>query len=273
MGAARRADRFPRFSRFPAAILGLTTAVFLFGCAAPPAPSPPPSPQRRVSRATPPRKPSAERPRPYKVLGRWYQPLATADGFRQRGVASWYGEAFHGRPTSNGETYDMHGISAAHKTLPLGTVVRVLNLDNGKTLDVRINDRGPFVRGRVIDLSYGAAKRLGVDRPGLAPVEVVAIGMTPPRPGAPIPRAAALNSGPFTIQVGAFGERTNAERLAGELKRLYRAAQVRELHCPDRRRTFYRVLVGRVSTLREAEEYEDMLRRRGFPGAFAIAAD
>jgi rare lipoprotein A len=270
MGAARRAERFPWV---PAAILGLAAAVFLSGCAAPPAPAPASPPQRRVSRATPPRKPAGEIPRPYKVLGRWYQPLASADGFRQRGLASWYGEPFHGRRTSNGEIYDMHRISAAHKILPLGTVVRVRNLDNGRTLDVRINDRGPFVRGRVIDLSYAAAKRLGVDVPGTAPVEVVAIGMTPPRPGAPIPRVATLVPGPFTIQVGAFGERTNAERLAGELRRLYRAAHVRELHCPDRGQTFYRVLVGRVSTLQEAEKYEEMLRRRGFPGAFAIAAD
>lgn len=272
MGAARRAGRRPRPPWVPAAVFGLAAAVFLFGCAAPPAPAPP-SPQRRVSRATPPRKPAAERPKPYKVLGRWYQPLASADGFRQRGLASWYGEPFHGRRTSNGEIYDMHQISAAHKILPLGTVVRVRNLDNGRTLDVRINDRGPFVRGRVIDLSYAAAKRLGVDVPGTAPVEVVAIGMTPPRPGAPLPQVATLDPGPFTIQVGAFGERTNAERLAGDLKRLYRTAQVRPLHCPDRGQTFYRVLVGRVSTLQEAEEYEEMLRRRGFPGAFTIAAD
>ncbi|MFP4033553.1 MAG: septal ring lytic transglycosylase RlpA family protein [Desulfococcaceae bacterium] len=273
MGAARRVERFPRFSRVPAAILGLTAAVFLFGCAAPPAPSPSPSPQRRVSRPTPPRKPSAERPRPYKVLGRWYQPLASADGFRQRGLASWYGEPFHGRRTSNGEIYDMHQISAAHKILPLGTVVRVRNLDNGRTLDVRINDRGPFVRGRVIDLSYAAAKRLGVDVPGTAPVEVVAVGVTPPRPGAPLPQVATLEPGPFTIQVGAFGERTNAERLAASLKRLYNAADVRELYCPDRRQTFHRVLVGRIPTLEKAETYEVMLRRRGFPDAFTIAAD
>jgi rare lipoprotein A len=269
MGSARDSARL-RLSL--AAMVG--AALWLSGCAAPPPPSPTPAPAPRVSRddPTPPRR-AGPRPRPYKVLGRWYQPLATADGFRQRGLASWYGEDFHGRPTSSGEIYDMHGLSAAHKILPLGTVVRVRNLENGRTLDLRINDRGPFVRGRVIDLSYGAAKRLGVDVPGTAPVEVVAIGMAPARPGGPTPRAARLQPGPFTVQVGAFGDRANAEQLAANLKRVYRAAQVRELYCPNREQTFYRVLVGRVATLEKAEDYERMLRRRGFPDAFTIAVD
>lgn len=268
MGSARDSARL-RYSL--TAMVGVAL-LWLSGCAAPPPPSPTPAP--RVSRPdlTPTQR-AQPRPKPYKVLGRWYQPLATADGFRQRGLASWYGDAFHGRPTSSGEIYNMHGISAAHKILPLGTVVRVRNLDNGRVLDVRINDRGPFVRGRVIDLSYGAAKRLGVDGPGTAPVEVVAIGMAPARLGGPMPRVARLQPGPFTVQVGAFGNRSNAEQLAANLKRVYRAAQVRELYCPTREQTFYRVLVGRIPTLEKAEDYEQMLRRRGFPDAFTIAAD
>ena len=99
----------------------------------------------------PPKKPAGY-PKPYKVFGKWYQPLPDSKGFRQRGIASWYGKDFHGKKTSNGETYDMYAMTAAHKTLPLGTYVRVHNLENNRTLEVRINDRGPFVRGRIIDL-------------------------------------------------------------------------------------------------------------------------
>lgn len=267
MAPARGFDRLPVFW-----IAAFGVAALLFGCAAPTPPPRPAPATPRTSRPAPP-PPRTDRPKPYKVLGRWYQPLANADGFRQRGIASWYGDAFHGRPTSSGEIYDMHQVSAAHKILPLGTVVRVRNLANGRTLDVRINDRGPFVRGRVIDLSYGAAKLLALDGPGTAPVEVTAIGMAAPRPGAPVPRVARLDPGPFTVQVGAFGDRTNAERLAADLKRIYRAAQVRERYCPDRERTFYRVLVGRIPTLEKAADYEEMLRTRGFPDAFTIAAD
>jgi rare lipoprotein A len=121
--------------------------------------------------------PSARKPKPYRVDGVWYQPMEKGEDFRQRGIASWYGKQFHGRKTSNGETYNMYGLSAAHKTLPLGTWVRVRNLTNDRSVELRINDRGPFVRGRVIDLSYGAAKKLGVVGPGTAKVEVVALGI------------------------------------------------------------------------------------------------
>ena len=121
------------------------------------------------------------KPKPYKVGSNWYQPLAHAQGFKQRGQASWYGRDFHGKKTSNGEIYNMHAMTAAHKTLPFGTYVTVSNLDNNRNLDVRINDRGPFVRGRIIDLSYAAAKKLGLVGPGTAYVEIVALG-TPHQP-------------------------------------------------------------------------------------------
>jgi rare lipoprotein A len=115
--------------------------------------------------------------RTYEVFGVTYQVVASADGFRERGFASWYGEAFHGRPTATGETYDMYRLSAAHRTLPLHTWVEVTNLDNGKRLVLRINDRGPFARTheRVIDLSWAAALELGVVGPGTAPVEIRAL--------------------------------------------------------------------------------------------------
>ncbi|MFK8028618.1 MAG: septal ring lytic transglycosylase RlpA family protein [Gammaproteobacteria bacterium] len=111
--------------------------------------------------------------RSYVVFGQRYYILGSASGFHEEGLASWYGPKFHGRKTANGETYNMHGISAAHKSLPLGTWVRVTNLDNQRSLDLRINDRGPFVDDRIIDLSFAAAKALDVVGPGTAPVRVV----------------------------------------------------------------------------------------------------
>ena len=107
--------------------------------------------------------------KPYEVNGQLYTPLADHTGFAQEGTASWYGPNFHGKLTSNGEVYNMYSMTAAHKTLPLGVYVRVHNLANGRQAVVRINDRGPFVKGRIIDLSYAAAKDLGVVGPGTAP--------------------------------------------------------------------------------------------------------
>jgi rare lipoprotein A len=109
--------------------------------------------------------------KPYKIDGEWYSPRVDWN-YNETGIASWYGEPFHGKPTASGEIYDKHDMTAAHKTLPLPTIVRVTNLDNDSQIDVRINDRGPFVDGRIIDLSYAAAKELGVDRTGLARVRV-----------------------------------------------------------------------------------------------------
>ena len=135
-------------------------ALFIYECASDTYTSSPP----------PPAKPG--HPKPYKVLGKWYQPLPHSDGFRQRGLASWYGRDFHGKKTSSGEIYNMHAMTAAHKTLPLGTYVRVYNLENKRSTLVRINDRGPFVRGRIIDLSYSAAKEVGIVGPGTARVSL-----------------------------------------------------------------------------------------------------
>lgn len=110
----------------------------------------------------------------YEVFGRRYQILDSGDGYRERGLASWYGEAFHGRPTASGEKFDMHGFSAAHRTLPLHSWIEVANLDNGRRAVLRVNDRGPFadVGSRILDLSYAAARELGVVGPGLAEVEI-----------------------------------------------------------------------------------------------------
>jgi rare lipoprotein A len=207
--------------------------------------------------------PTAAGSKPYKVMGRWYQPRDTADGFRQEGLASWYGKQFHGRRTSNGEIYDMYAVSAAHKTLPFNTVVRVHNLDNGRHMDIRINDRGPFVNGRIIDLSYGAARKLGVVGPGTARVRIVALGVDDGRTGnRQSYRSVDYNRGRFTFQVGAFRERDNAERLKRKLERQYPNAHITTFDSGAG--IYYRVRVGMFSSLDEARQGEDLLVRDGY---------
>ena len=240
------------YIRIGFALLG--TGILLLGCAAN---QPPPSPPGH--------------PKPYKALGKWYQPLPDSKGFRQRGVASWYGVDFHGKKTSNGEVYDMYALTAAHKTLPLGTYVRVYNLENGRRLDVRINDRGPFVRGRIIDLSYTAANQIGIVGPGTAEVEIVALG-TPVdgRNGSTASFSAGdYYSGNFTFQVGAFVDRQNAERLKNKLARDYGNTHITVFDRGDK--VFYRVRVGKCTTLAQAAQYENQLIQNGFPDAFAVA--
>ncbi|MEM9056074.1 MAG: septal ring lytic transglycosylase RlpA family protein [Pseudomonadota bacterium] len=169
----------------------------------------------------------------YEVFGKRYYVLPTHEGYKEEGVASWYGAKFHGRKTSNGEVFDMYAISAAHKTLPLPTFARVTNLRNGTSIVVRINDRGPFVNNRLIDLSYAAALKLDMVRDGTTLVSVEAISPeslieAPPiapvlEPAAPAttaaaPAAATTRSAVY-VQVGAFAEADNAQRLAARLTR------------------------------------------------------
>jgi rare lipoprotein A len=219
--------------------------------------------------------PSQNAPKPYYVMGKWYHPLPHARDFTQSGIASWYGRQFHGRSTANGETYDMFGISAAHKTLPLGTYVRVYNYDNHRQLDVRINDRGPFVSGRIIDLSYGAAKKLGVVGPGTARVKITALGTPKSRPTGQKSRPAytpgAYYTGNFTIQVGAFTRFANAKRLARQLGRSYKNSHISISSMAGV--TVYRVRVGRCTTLNQAKQYERILQERGFVNAMVVAED
>jgi rare lipoprotein A len=175
----------------------------------------------------------------YTVLGRTYRVMDSAEGYVERGIASWYGYKFHGRHTSSREHYDMCAFSAAHKTLPLPSYVRVTNLDNGLSVVVRVNDRGPFHPGRIIDLSYAAATRLDMKQAGTARVEVRALmgpddrwlaegpaGPSRPRPPDPAqmevpppsPPAAPPSTAPQqVVQVGSFGDRLNAERLVRAL--------------------------------------------------------
>ncbi len=152
----------------------------------------------------------------YEVYGKPYQVLDSSHGYQQRGVASWYGKKFHGRLTSSQEPYDMHQLTAAHKTLPLPTYVRVRNLSNNRSVVVKVNDRGPFIDNRIIDLSYAAARKLDMINDGTSLVEVTAISFdAPPSSGhADMPELASppVGESKVYVQVGAFGERANAER-------------------------------------------------------------
>jgi len=154
------------------------------------------------------------------------------------GVASWYGHPYHGRTSASGEVYDMEQFTAAHRTLPFGTLVRVVNLDNTKTVDVRINDRGPFVDDRIIDLSHAAARAIDLVGPGTAKVRLEVL-QSPP----------VLTPGFFAVQVGAFAVRANAERLCAEMETRYGAARV--VPRPGEPQ-LWRVLVGRASTVDDA---------------------
>ncbi|MFC1886144.1 septal ring lytic transglycosylase RlpA family protein [Thermodesulfobacteriota bacterium] len=224
-------------------------------------------------RAVSPTPPPVGHPKPYKVLGKWYQPIPHATDFHQRGDASWYGKKFHGKKTSSGEVYNMHAMTAAHKTLPLQTYVRVHNMNNDRKIDVRINDRGPFVRGRIIDLSYAAAKQLGVVGPGTAPVEIMALGMADTSLRQPQAkrsyRPVDYYKGNFTIQVGAFKIKRNAERLKQNLDKAYQNAHITEYQSENG--TFYRVRVGHSTTLEQAVEYEADLIQKGYTEAMVIA--
>ena len=150
-------------------------------------------------------------PDSYTVDGVTYHVMKDGRGYREKGLASWYGLKFHGKRTSSGEPYDMYAMTAAHKTLPLPTWVRVTNLDNGKSVVVKVNDRGPFHAGRIIDLSYAAASKLGMLGHGTVPVEVVTVTPDSARPS-------LAHRFPLWIQAGAFSDPQNARRLLQRLK-------------------------------------------------------
>ena len=212
----------------------------------------------------------------YTVAGKRYYPIASSSGFVQRGLASWYGGQFHGRLTSNGERYNMYGRTAAHKTLPFNTYVRVTNLRNGRKTIVRINDRGPFVSGRIIDLTYTSAHELAMVEDGVVPVKIEALGYARKKLEAGkwvqvYEKPASYMEGDFTIQVGAFTVRENALRLHASLSQKYREASVMVFDRGDQR--FYRVRVGRYSRLEQAEAGAERLQGEGFPNAFAVARD
>ena len=173
-------------------------------------------------------------------------------GYTEEGNASWYGEPFNGRRASNGEIYDMYKLTAAHRTLPFDTMVRVTNLSNGKSTTVRITDRGPFVQDRIIDLSLAAAREIDLVGPGVVPVRVEVVGAN-----------VDPTAGFFTVQVGAFKDRGNAERLRDRLNVSYSPIFIQQYDGPEG--TFYRVRVGKISGEDAAQQFSEQLRsREGF---------
>jgi rare lipoprotein A len=210
--------------------------------------------------------------KPYVVNGERYEPLRSHEGFVQTGVASWYGPDFHGKKTSNGETYDMHGMTAAHKTLPLGVFVKVENRDNGEETIVRVNDRGPFVKGRIIDLSYAAARKLGVVQNGTARVRVEALGyLSEGERGRETYSPANYDRGIYTVQTGAFTVPANAERLASAMKEMHGFSDIRKTEVNGD--TFYRVYAGKYTSLKTAEDARERFERNGYPGSFVVSLD
>ncbi len=168
----------------------------------------------------------------------------------QYGVASWYGGEFHGRATSSGEIYDMYQLTCAHNTLPLGTTVMVTNLENGRSLELKVNDRGPFVKERIIDVSYSAAQMLGMWAKGTAPVKVEVINLA----AEPVQR--------FTLQVGSFTDETNAQRLAEQLRKSFENVHVATRETPTQK--YHRVRVGQFDTREAALVIAEKLSQMGF---------
>ena len=213
-------------------------------------------------------------PKSYSVNGVAYYPLLSGEGLVQEGMASWYGKDFHGKKTSNGEIYNMYGKTAAHTTLPFGTYVRVENLSNLKEVIVKINDRGPFVTGRIIDLSYGAGRQIGLVGPGVAKVRLVALSRKIGRIKSgnnyvPLVEAVDFRKGKFTIQVGAFENEGNAKRLADRLRVIFDHVTI-TTYIPYEAKTLYRVRVSLFKDLAEASKIVKKLEYLGFSENFIV---
>ncbi len=195
----------------------------------------------------------------YTVRGKTYRPYLTADGYREDGIASWYGKDFHGKKTANGERYNMYSMTAAHKLLPLGTKVRVTHLRTGRSIVVRVNDRGPFVGNRIIDLSYAGARELGIIGTGTARVRVEALdGFDGVRPGG--------MDGRVYLQIAALSNQSSAQDLVRRLQG--RNLGGRAFYAPSL--GLWRVQAGPFNSLNHAEDLSDELNRQ-YPGNFVVA--
>jgi len=275
------ARRSPRERAAGTALL----ALLLAACATtrrppPPVPGPvpvppPPADVFSIPDAVPRAEPRSAHGNPpfYDALGRRYFVLPSAEGYDERGVASWYGPTFHGGNTSSGELYDMYGMTAAHKTLPLPSYARVTNLHNGRSVVVRINDRGPFVANRIIDLSYTAAAKLDMLRDGTAMVEVrvltpgasevppAVVATVAPTPRPPPPPPSVL----LYVQTGAFADPSNAGR---ELARLQAAGLASAFVIPPPEGSqLYRVRIGPIGSVAEFDALAARLTALGIPDA------
>lgn len=267
-------------------VLAILLLAALVGCGtpgkqtvgAPPSPREPPDDRSSYKVGT-----------PYRISGRTYYPKAV-DRHVETGTASWYGRRFHGRRTANGETFNMYAMTAAHRTLPMPSVVRVTRLDNGRSVVVRVNDRGPFKDNRIVDLSLRAAEKLGIRRRGIAKVRVELL----PGPSRSVARiaksrggasaqdrlvgrlvsfsgAAASGSAIYYVQAGAFRARASADRMADGLKRRLDGVHI----IPSRKadgRVIYRVRVGPVGSRGEAESLRSQVRRAGPRDAFVVTS-
>jgi len=220
----------------------------------------------------------AGNPDTYVVLGKRYHVLKSSTGFVQRGIASWYGNKFHGHKTSNGEIYDMYAMTAAHKTLPIPCYLQVTNLKNGRSVTVRVNDRGPFHENRIIDLSYSAAKKLGITAEGTGLVEIRSVG--PGQKSAPPTRLASSNAAPkatpavaipaqpavskpmLYLQMGSFIELNNAESLRARLAINNVSGAAIQQVTVDRRH-IYRVRIGPITTVEEADRIASQIAHLG----------
>jgi len=208
----------------------------------------------------------------YQVYGKTYHTLPSSSGYRESGIASWYGTKFHGKRTSSGEPYDLYAMTAAHKTLPLPTYVEVTNLKNNRKVIVKVNDRGPFHEDRLIDLSYSAASRLDILPYGTGQVEIRAID--PTQSGQPAaPASAAMTALPgdslLFLQVGAFSSRANAERMQGDLQTQNLGA-IRIVEATTDAGTFYKVQVGPLPSHMEANRVTQELKTLGINNSHSI---
>lgn len=206
----------------------------------------------------------------YTVFGHTYHVLDSSRGYDEKGIASWYGTKFHGQRTSSGESYDMYKMTAAHKTLPLPTFARVTNLQNGRSVIVKINDRGPFHENRIIDLSYAAAMKLGVVKTGTAMVEVQAID--PEHPNAnPAPPPARPGTQIY-VQAGAFSDADNAYRLLGELLKAG-LGRTKVQKNRDGGTIWYRVRIGPLGDADAADRITARLDRLGVSGSVVVTEE
>ncbi len=214
-------------------------------------------------------------PKSYVVFGKRYYTMNSSKGFTQRGIASWYGEKFHGRKTSSGEVYDMYKMTAAHKELPLPSYVRVVNVSNGREIVVRVNDRGPFHENRIIDLSYAAAKKLGIIAKGTGLVEIQTLdGSRPAQPvlaSAPLRSANAEGPVPFHLQVGAYSNLRNAEVMREKIRYLIKEP-VNILDASNNGRSLFRVRIGPLLTINASDVITKTLMDAGI-GDYLVVFD
>ena len=192
--------------------------------------------------------------KPYKVLGQWYYPRYAEVGEIFRGIASWYGQNFHGKLTASGEIYNMYAYTAANKILPLHTKVKVTNLNNNKSVIVRINDRGPFVKDRIIDLSYVAGKKIGLDKTGIAPVEIVVLSN--PKPKKHYKKIS--KNGKIKIQIGAFKNIDGAKIFKEEYSGLGKKSFIEKIDGK------YKVFIGNFKNRQEAIKFKQKNNIKGF---------